>query len=135
MKKIFWGIILFSFIIVTACNSAKKENKEVTVQEAAKMLDDGALLLDVRDLEELIEISFHVKSLKHIPLIEIKSRMNEIPKEQKVILACRSGKRSREAFNILNSNGFNNVYNMIGGMNEWQKTGLPVKTGTGLALL
>ena len=129
-------LIVLSSGIWMSCNTKispkefKSEKESVTVQEASNLLGEGALLIDVREVEELAEQSYDVPSVKNIPLGEIDQRLQEIPRDIQLILACRSGKRSGKAFLILKEKGFINMANMEGGMNAWSAAGLPTKAGT-----
>jgi rhodanese-related sulfurtransferase len=102
---------------------------EVTAEEALALSKEGALLIDVRELDELAEISYDVSNIKHIPLGELESRLSEVPKDKQVVLVCRSGGRSGKAQVLLQTNGFKNIANMEGGMNAWSEKGLPTHTG------
>ena len=107
----------------------KAEKEKLSVTEAAKLLSDGALLIDVRDADELAEQSYAVKNVINIPLGELEKQLSRIPKDKLVILACQSGHRSGEAFDTLKQRGFINIANMEGGMNAWVEAGLPNKPG------
>lgn len=75
---------------------------------------EDAFVVDVR-----IPESFNTKTVKNavnIPIGELRSRINEIPKDRKVILICNSGYTSYVAARILIQKGFNNVYSFMAGM-------------------
>ncbi len=59
---------------------------------------------------------------------ELETRIGEVPKDKQVIVVCRSGGRSSNAYELLKSKGFENISNMEGGMNAWHDKGFPVKT-------
>ena len=101
----------------------------MTAEEAFELINNSAVLIDVRDPSEIKEMAYGVKSVKNIPLDELKGRLSEVPKNIQVIVACRSGGRSSQAFGILKNNGFENVANMLGGMNAWSEKSLPVIKG------
>lgn len=71
------------------------------------------LLLDVRTLNEF-EAS-HVKGATHIPLDELRFRLDEVPRDKPIVLYCRSGYRAHLALRILKENGFQDVRNLTGG--------------------
>jgi NADPH-dependent 2,4-dienoyl-CoA reductase/sulfur reductase-like enzyme/rhodanese-related sulfurtransferase len=75
--------------------------------------DGVPLILDVRTLNEF-ETS-HVKGATHIPLDELRFRLEEVPHGRPVVLYCRSGYRSHLALRILKENGFSDVRNVTGG--------------------
>ena len=76
-------------------------NKSNDVKE---FIDNGAVIIDVRTYEEFA--SGHIKGSKNIPLQIISSKINEIKKWNKPIIACcRSGMRSGQATSILKQHG------------------------------
>ena len=79
---------------------------------------EGIILLDVGTEEEYKEE--HLPDAINIPLSELESRIGELDKSKKIIVYCRSGDRSRTASGTLVQQGFENVYNMLGGIEEWK---------------
>ena len=78
---------------------------QITVHELKRRLDAGTLdLLDVRQPLELIVES--VPGAKDIPLPELRSRLNELPKDREILVICRSAQRAYYATRILLQNGF-----------------------------
>ena len=105
------------------------EFKEITVDEAYQIFtgDKDYLFIDVRSEDEYN--SGHIEGAIHIPVSEIESRLNEIPKDKLVIVYCNgsSCSRSSTAADILIENGFDQVYNIGGdGIFEWIEKGYPV---------
>jgi rhodanese-related sulfurtransferase len=49
----------------------------------------------------------------------IEGMSEDLDKDKSYLLVCRSGNRSQQAAELLTANGFKNVFNMTGGMNEW----------------
>ncbi len=135
MKNSIASILAFACIFLYSCNTNSTQKKpksikeNITVAEAYKLLQDDALLIDVREPEELGEESYDVRNVKNIPLGDLGLNLTEIPEDKHVILACQKGGRSQEAFDILKTKGFTNISNMEGGMNAWKEAGLPTKTG------
>jgi len=85
-------------------------------------------LLDVRTPQEYQQ--GHINGAELIPLDELPNKVSRIPKNREVICICHSGSRSSAAANHLSSEGYN-VSNLRGGMMNWMRAGLPVKTGMG----
>ena len=92
----------------------------------ARARNDGVIILDVRPKEEYE--SAHLLSAISIPLKELKSRMNELPKNQEIIAYCRGPYcvLAHEAVQILKSKGYN-AKRLEDGVWEWQNKGLPVE--------
>lgn len=101
--------------------------REVSVAQAAEMRSDGAFMLDVREQSEWNEL--HVPDSTLIPLGTLPQRMNEVPKDQEVVIICRSGNRSAQARDLLLQAGYENVTSVAGGINDWYASGFPTVSG------
>ena len=88
-------------------------------------------VLDVRQPDELDERLGRIAGAQHVPLNELKERLDEIPRDRPVIPVCHAGMRSGQATVILRQAGFTRVANLRGGMLSWQQLGLPVVRGAG----
>ncbi len=94
--------------------------KEITVQELKEKKEAGEdfFLLDVRESFE-----YQVSNLdgELIPLGQLDARLDEIRnhKDKEVIVMCRSGGRSGKAVQLLEKHGFEQVYNLKGGITAW----------------
>ena len=82
-----------------------------------------ALVLDVR--EQFEWDAGHIDGALHIPMNEIPGRLEEIPKEQKVIVVCHLGQRSAHVAQFLAQQGYS-VENLDGGLEAWSAEGLPL---------
>ena len=70
-------------------------------------LQNGALILDVRMyVETRKEGADLVPGAKNIPLLRLKSHMDELPRDKTIITFCMSGKRAGKAADMLNARGF-----------------------------
>ncbi len=74
---------------------------------------EGAVYLDVRNPPELME--GYVAGALTIPLPELEQRFAELPQDKKLMVYCRSGRRSQAASDLLVSKGFSLIYNIEGG--------------------
>lgn len=86
---------------------------------------DDVFILDVREDYEFD--SGHIPGATLVPLGQIPSRLDEVPRDKTVIAVCRSGNRSGQATNFLRQQGFDNVHNMTGGMNAWSRAGYQIE--------
>ena len=77
------------------------------------------VLIDVRETWE--RELFNIGGL-HIPLGDVMHRRNEIPVDIATVIYCEKGIRSSIIIQRLEGIGFNNLYNLSGGMSEWKKT-------------
>lgn len=100
--------------------------KSINVATAHSLLGNpDVFLLDVREPGEYAAV--HIPGSTLIPMGQIGRRLDEIPTDRAVIVACRSGMRSGQVCRVLRSHGYNNIHNMKGGMNAWRKAGFPVE--------
>ena len=96
---------------------------EVEVDEAVRMVEAGAHLLDVREASEWE--AGHSPLAAWIPLGELGARLDEVPTDRTVAVVCRSGGRSAAATDALRSTGVDAV-NVAGGMKAWANEGFEV---------
>ncbi len=75
--------------------------------------DNKALLLDVRTKEE--HALGHIEGSINIAVDDLRQRINELPKDKKIIVYCAAGLRGYIACRILSQSGFHDVYNLSGG--------------------
>lgn len=83
--------------------------------------DTNAFLLDVRTPEEMEE--GFIPGAVNIDIYlgqEFLDEVGKLDKEKNYYVYCRSGNRSGQACAIMNSLGFANAYNLMGGFNEWE---------------
>jgi rhodanese-related sulfurtransferase len=91
---------------------------------------NGALLVDVREKDEVEALSYDVPNIINIPLSEFEERFTEIPQDKDVVMVCRSGGRSLRAAGFLVNHGYKNVVNMQHGIIRWTQKGFPTKGDT-----
>lgn len=99
-----------------------KPYREVGAEEAHTAARRGAFLLDVREDQEWR--AGHAPEAVHIPLGQLGSRVEEVPKGEEILVICRSGNRSARAAQMLADRG--DVANVAGGMKDWARMGYPV---------
>jgi rhodanese-related sulfurtransferase len=97
----------------------------ISPAEAYAKYQQGAFLLDVRDQEEWDET--HIPGTTLIPLDQLEDRLAELPKDQDIVVVCRSGRRSQSGASILQKAGFTRVESMSGGLNEWAAASYPIE--------
>ncbi|MHB8650371.1 MAG: rhodanese-like domain-containing protein [Gaiellaceae bacterium] len=101
----------------------------IDARAAAALVERGeALLLDVREHDEWR--AGHAPNAAHIPLGELAQRLQELPRDGRIVAVCRSGSRSGRATESLRRAGFR-VENLEGGMKAWQKARLPLEPADG----
>ena len=126
------GILAFVAVLIFLIASMGGEQASgtlpafVSVDEAHQMYTEGTFVLDVRTPEEWNE--YHAPDTTLIPLDELASRVNELPKDQPIVVICRSGNRSQTGRDILLQAGFD-ATSVNGGLNQWRDSGYPIVSG------
>lgn len=98
--------------------------KEIDAHELAKWFSaatHGFRVIDVRQMDEIAQGT--VPKAEALPLSILPAKMHDLPKDEKLVLVCRSGARSAQACMFLQQQGFSNVYNLRGGMIGWIGSG------------
>jgi rhodanese-related sulfurtransferase len=104
------------------------EVKEVSREEARKMLDEGAQLLDVRADHEWE--AGRIAGAAHVPLPQLPERLDEVDKDRPVVVYCRGGNRSTMASAALDDAGYEAV-KLSEGIVGWDKDDLPMEPEDG----
>ena len=98
---------------------------ETHPKEAADLMADGSLMIDIREADEWEEV--RIPGAEFRPLSEINDWYEDLPRDRTVILQCRSGNRSAMATAALISQaGMGNVVNLAGGIIAWHQAGMPI---------
>ena len=104
------------------------EGKEITREEAQKLIADGAQLIDVRTDHEW-DVG-RIAGATHLPLAELPERVEEIDRDRPVVLYCRGGNRSTMATAALADAGFD-AAKLEEGIVGWDEAGLPLAPDDG----
>jgi len=109
-------IAVIAIVTVLSCQS----RGGLAEAEARKYVQQGALVVDVRTVEEFN--AKHISGVINIPLAEVRERLPKLVTNRSdvVLLHCRSGRRSGIAEQELRSLGYSNVFN-IGGFDQAAK--------------
>jgi rhodanese-related sulfurtransferase len=101
-------------------------NNEINVEEAKNIIDNGAVVLDVRTKEEFE--SGHIGGSKNIDVTDasFRDKISELDKEKSYVVYCASGARSLSALGLMRELGFEDAHSMVGGISEWKKEGMEV---------
>ena len=146
MKKqylLYIAAILFAFLIIApgiaGANTCPERYKNVTACKAKMMIEKGdVFLLDVRTPAEFKAAHIEGATLipfKNVPLHDpnilpaeelLPARVNEVPKDKKIVVYCLTGGRGLNASIALVNSGHTHVYNMQGGISAWIDARYPV---------
>ena len=111
MKKLF-SFLLVGVLFLTACG---KGYETIDSNKAMELINNDAIVIDVRTLEEYNE--GHIEGSINIVVDNISSVIYE--KDSEIIVYCASGMRSSKAAEELINMGYTNVYNLDGGLINW----------------
>lgn len=130
MKKVLSILfILTIFLSFSSCStnfssslSKDQDIKNVTTEEAHELIDSmkNLVIFDVRTQSEYND--GHIKGAISVPDSELDLNIDQIMKfrDNPVLVYCRTGRRSKDAIDILSKYGFKNVYHMYQGIAAWK---------------
>lgn len=84
-------------------------------------------LVDVRRPDEFTGELGHIPGAQLLTLDQLPMHIEELPKDQTIVFVCRSGGRSAQATSFALECGFDEVYNMKGGMLLWNERGFEIE--------
>lgn len=98
---------------------------EITPQQARPGVEAAySQFVDVRTPEEYA--AGHAYRARNIPLDQLKNNLDKLEKNEPVYLICQSGRRSKDAAEILVGEGFTQAISIAGGTNAWKEAGFPM---------
>jgi rhodanese-related sulfurtransferase len=112
--------------LVSSFFYAREALEGVSAEELRQRLDDpGLVVLDVRPVPEYE--AGHIAGARSMPLDEVRSRLDELPRSRKVVAYCRGPHCvfADEAVGILRANGYK-AFRLEAGFPEWKLQGNPV---------
>jgi rhodanese-related sulfurtransferase len=117
---------LFVAALAYEISRARSGGQSVGPMDAVRLLNQGALLLDVRTKAEFD--SGHVIDARHVPQDELAQSTETLKKfrDKVIITCCETGMRSGAAARVLRAQGFTKAVNLQGGMQAWRAENLPV---------
>jgi hydroxyacylglutathione hydrolase len=111
----------------TASGKILQKSNVISLSTTKEMMkDDGVEVVDLRGATEFN--SGHIAGAKNVFVGTLPTHLNEISKDKKVIIHCQSGDRAAIGYSILAKNGYKNIYNFSGSINEWVNSGEPLHT-------
>jgi rhodanese-related sulfurtransferase len=117
------AFIVYLIASAGGSNNSSRLPRDISVDEAYKMYQSGTYVVDVRRQDEWD--AYHAPNTHLIPLDELPTRLNEIPKDQKILVICHSGNRSKQGRDILVNAGYN-AASINGGLLAWIDKGYPL---------
>ncbi len=91
--------------------------QQVSIMELEDILTDSVTIIDVRGKEKFTEN--HINGAINIPTQELRNKYKELDQDRSYLLCCNTGHRSSLGASILKQHGFNDVFNLAGGMTAY----------------
>lgn len=130
---LFLGLLLLILALASACAGSGTTSqiiKDVSPQEAHGLIQQNAgnadfVILDVRTPQEYA--AGHIAGSVNLDFYrsDFEAGLDKLDKTRVYLVYCRSGHRSGQAVDIMRKLGFAEVYNMDGGIVDWETAGLP----------
>ena len=129
LSPVLLAVCLACFLLAVPLQSAQGQALAPTASQAEVPLimasdlrslaktKERFLLVDVRQPEEYAQ--GHIDHAILLPLDSLKDRYQELPKGKKIVVYCRSGKRSAQAVSFLRAQGYTHAVSLSGGYTEW----------------
>lgn len=121
--------VIFLLIQDLISNSFNKYQNISPLIAVTKMNGEDIVVIDVRDAAEFQKS--HIENAINLPLSSLEEKLPSLEKykKQTLLVNCQTGARSVSACKMLTKGGFDNVYNLLGGIQSWEDYKLPIKNG------
>ncbi|MBM3401605.1 MAG: MBL fold metallo-hydrolase [Bacteroidetes bacterium] len=96
----------------------------ISLEEAKKLMQGDIQIVDLRGLTEFN--SGHIGNADNVFVGTLPQNLDKISKDKKVVIHCQGGDRAAIGYSILVKNGFKNISNFSGGINDWVNKGEPL---------
>ena len=128
MKRTVNTLLLFFFIaqLSGSCGKASKNDSSLVTPKELSLKQNEVVLIDVRTPGEFEQ--GHLENSVNINIADksFKDEVGKLDKSQPVYVYCKVGGRSAKAANMLREMGFEEVYDLKGGIQNWERSGMKV---------
>ena len=100
----------------------------LTPTESFVLCKKGVAIVDVREEYMNAFKMFKVEKLFYLPYSQIEQFYEQLPHDIPLIFADAVGLKSREGVLFMMAHGYDNIANMVGGIVDWERDGLPINT-------
>jgi rhodanese-related sulfurtransferase len=121
------GVLIVAVVGILLILPKNTASAEISPAQAYEKYQQGAFFLDVRGQDEWDQ--FHITGSTLIPLDELSNRVDELPRDQDIVVVCLSGHRSQNGITILQQAGFTRVFCLSGGLQAWMDANYPIEQG------
>ncbi|MCE3285020.1 MAG: hypothetical protein K0R70_1276 [Steroidobacteraceae bacterium] len=130
---LFGGTVVLALAVAAyEFSKARSGGQAVGPTDAVRLMNQGALLLDVRTQAEYD--AGHIIDARHVPQDEVANAAETLKrfKDKVIVTCCETGMRAGAVARTLRTQGFTKVVNLRGGLQAWRAENLPlVKEGGG----
>lgn len=130
------GVSVLLVVGVTLVSGNRKSDATLPATKASTYQNiTSPELATILSTKDFFFVNVHIpyegeieKTDASIPYNEIGQNLDKLPQDNnaKIVLYCRSGRMSEEAARTLTKSGYTNVYNLTGGMIQWEASGYPL---------
>lgn len=126
MKKLI--AVLSAALLLAGCSSTATATNLEATEFSQKVSESGVITLDVRTPGEFM--TGHIQGAINIDVegMQFETDIAKLDKTQTYAVYCQSGRRSGIAVETMNKAGFNNLFNLANGIQDWQAQNLPLVT-------
>ena len=124
MKKIIASLAFV--LLLTGCSSSPSATDLSVSEFTGKVAEQGVVTFDVRTPGEFSEGYIEGAQLIDFQSGNFENEIAALDKSKTYAVYCRSGNRSGQAVKVMREAGFNNLYNLNGGVIDWANAGLPL---------
>jgi len=120
--------LVLLLLALTELQSRLRGPRKLSNLEATQLINrENAIVFDVRDQTAFSK--GHIIGSQHLLPSQVKDKLNQLSKykTQPVIVVCEYGQQSSAVGEVLRKNGFERVYNLQGGLNNWRQSNLPLE--------
>ena len=120
--KIKTVVVTFLFVFsLVACTKSSDKIKRISSTELQSKVGQQIQLIDVRTPEEFLENSIEGAQNIDISSKDFEQKVAQLDKNKPIYVYCRKGSRSQKAAQKLEDLGFTEIYDLKGGILEWNK--------------
>lgn len=132
MKNLNWTVILL-ILLGTSCGTSNSKTESQSggqvINLNAKQFSDQSTsgkIIDVRTAQEIAQGKIEGSTVMDYYQRDFKEKVLKLSKDEPIFIYCAVGARSREAAEMLVSEGYTKVYHLQGGIQAWYQQGLPL---------
>ncbi len=123
-------VITGALLLFTEIRARKQKGIGLAPQHAVRLINSGAVVVDVRSLEQFA--TGHIVNARNVPFADLSSAPESVhkSKEKPILVYCDKGVSGSRAAGLLRAAGYQNAFNLKGGLAAWRQENMPTVTAT-----